>query len=215
MIVAVGDDASVREACDARTEIIDGEGLVLVPGLVDAHQHPLMGADETVGANLAGVSTLDELRGALAAEHARCAPGQWVQGYALEYATFDGHELSGDLVAEAVGGAPAFLTFFDYHTALATPAALAAAGIHGPHPLAGERRGRRAATAGRRARCSSRPRSSSSRASMPQPTHEQRRARRADALRRMAAAGPDGRARHGRQALARTTSCASWRRAAS
>ena len=58
-------------------------------------------------------------------------------GHSLEYATFDGLELSGELVADAVGGAPALLTFFDFHTALATPAALAAAGIDGPRALDG------------------------------------------------------------------------------
>ena len=58
-------------------------------------------------------------------------------GHSLEYATFDGIELSGELVADAVGGAPALLTFFDFHTALATPAALAAAGIDGPRALEG------------------------------------------------------------------------------
>jgi predicted amidohydrolase YtcJ len=187
-IVAVGGDAAVREACDGRTELIDGDGLAIVPGLVDAHQHPLMGADATVGADLAGLSTVDEVRAALASEHARCAPGQWVQGYALEYATFDGVELSGELVADAVGGAPAYLTFFDYHTALATPAALASAGIAGPHPLAGSaevvcRDGRPTGALLESAAFELVTRV------MPQPTHEQRRARRAEALRRMAAAG--------------------------
>ena len=188
VIVAVGDDASVREACDARTELIDGDGLAIVPGLVDSHQHPLMGADETVGANLAGLSTLDEVRAALAAERTHCAPGQWVQGYGLEYAAFDGFELSGDLLADAAGGGPALVTFFDYHTALATPAALAAAGVSGPHPLEGSaevvcRDGRPTGA------LLEPPAFQLVTGVMPQPTDEQRRARRADALRRMAAAG--------------------------
>ena len=187
-IVAVGDDATVRAACDARTEVIDGDGLAVVPGLVDAHQHPLIGADETVGANLAGLSTLDEVRGALAAEHARCAPGQWVQGYALEYATFAGTELDGDLIADAVGGGPALLTFFDYHTALATPAALAAAGISGPHPLPGSaevvcREGRPTGA------LLEPPAFELVTRVMPPLTGAERYARRVDALRRMAAAG--------------------------
>ena len=160
-------------------------GLALVPGLVDAHQHPLIGADETDGADLAGLTTIEAVRTALAAEHARCGPGRWVRGHSLEYATFDGVELSGELVADAVGGAPALLTFLDFHTALATPAALAAAGIDGPRALEGSaeivcRDGRP------RARCSSRRRSSRSCAS--------RRSRRTRAppaprrhLRRMAA----------------------------
>jgi predicted amidohydrolase YtcJ len=187
-IVAVGDDASVREACDGRSEIIDGDGLALVPGLVDSHQHPLMGADQTVGADLAGLSTVDDVRTALAAERARCAPGQWVQGHALEYATFDGHELSGELIDDAVDGAPAYLTFFDYHTALVTPAALAAAGISGRHPLEGSaevvcRDGRPTGVLLESGAFDLVTRV------MPRPTDEQRRVRRAEALRRMAAAG--------------------------
>jgi predicted amidohydrolase YtcJ len=187
-IVAVGDDAAVRAACDARTETIDGRGLCVVPGLVDSHQHPLMGADETVGADLAGLATLDEVRAALRAEHARCGAGQWVTGHSLEYATFDGMQLSGELVADAVGGAPALLTFFDFHTALATPAALAAAGIDGPRPLDGSaeivcRDGRPTGA------LLEPPAFEPVTRAMPQPTHEQRRERRAEALRRMAAAG--------------------------
>jgi predicted amidohydrolase YtcJ len=186
-IVAVGDDASVRAACDARTETIDGAGLCVVPGLVDAHQHPLMGADETVGADLSGLSTLEQVRAALAGEHARCAPGQWVQGWGLEYATFDGLELEGSLVAEAVGGAPAILTFFDYHTALATPAALAAAGIDGPLPLAGS--SEVVCRGGLPTGALLESASELVLRVMPKPTHEQRRQRRAEALRRMAATG--------------------------
>jgi predicted amidohydrolase YtcJ len=187
-IVAAGDDAAVRAVCDARTELIDGRGLALIPGLVDAHQHPLMGADDTVGADLAGLATVADVRVALAAERARCTPGQWVTGHSLAYATFDGAELSGALVADAVGGAPALLMFFDFHTALATPAALAAAGIDGPRALPGSaeivcRDGRPTGALLEPAAYGIVQRV------MPQPTHEQRSARRAEALRRMAAAG--------------------------
>ena len=44
-IIAVGDDARVRAACDARTELVDGRGLAIVPGLVDTHIHPFWGAE--------------------------------------------------------------------------------------------------------------------------------------------------------------------------
>ena len=141
-IVAVGDDADVREPPATRApRSIDGRGLALVPGLVDSHQHPLMGADERSAPTSPG-----------SRRSTRCAPrcgraralraGQWVRGHSLEYATFDGAGAAGALVADAVGGAPALLTFFDFHTALATPAALAAAGIDGPRALDGSARDR-------------------------------------------------------------------------
>src|ERR687884_2243028 len=43
-ILAVGDADEIRDCSDARTELLDGTGTVLVPGLVDAHAHPLWAA---------------------------------------------------------------------------------------------------------------------------------------------------------------------------
>jgi predicted amidohydrolase YtcJ len=40
IVVAVGDDAEVREHTGAATELVDGRGIALVPGLVDSHIHP-------------------------------------------------------------------------------------------------------------------------------------------------------------------------------
>ena len=90
LIAAVGDDAEVRELCGPRTEVVDGSGIALVPGLVDSHIHPFHGTDGTRGADLNGLRTLDEVRGALAAERARCAPGEWLLGWGLTYDAFGG-----------------------------------------------------------------------------------------------------------------------------
>ena len=105
--------------------------MTVVPGLTDSHIASVPGGAETRGADLAGAATVDEVRERLAAERRRCGEGEWVTGFSLEYRVFDGIEASGELFAEAVGGNPALLTFFDFHTALATPSALAAAGITG------------------------------------------------------------------------------------
>ena len=131
-VVAVGDNDEVRRACPPGAEVIDGQGMAVVPGLTDSHQHPFMGAVETRGVDLAGASTVDEVRERMAAEHRRCGDGAWVTGYSLEYSVFEGMTTTGDLFDRAVGGAPALMTFFDFHTALATPAALVAAGVDGP-----------------------------------------------------------------------------------
>ena len=90
IVVAVGDDAEVREHTGAATELVDGRGIALVPGLVDSHIHPFHGTDGTRGADLSGLRTLDEVRGALAAERARCAPGEWLLGWGLSYDAFHG-----------------------------------------------------------------------------------------------------------------------------
>src|SRR5205085_290108 len=104
-------------------------GMAIVPGLTDSHVHPFLGAMETRGADLAGAATVDEVRARLADERRRCGEGAWITGHSLEYRVFDGIEASGELFEQAVGGNPALLTFFDFHTALATPPALAAASV--------------------------------------------------------------------------------------
>ncbi len=135
-IIAVGSDAEVRQTCDARTEIVDLGGAAVVPGLIDSHSHPFNGSLEAVGADLTGLRTLDEVRSALAAERRRCGDGEWVRGYALAYEAFAGTGIHGAAILDAVQGAPTYLQFFDFHTALATPAALALAGVDGPRTFA-------------------------------------------------------------------------------
>src|SRR5262249_19793448 len=123
-IVAVGDDAEVRDASDARTTVIDGAGMTLVPGLVDGHIHPLWGAELTRGIDLSGVRDRAGLRRALAGQHGL------VRGFGLDYAVYGGHDLDGRKL-EADAGGPALVSFFDLHTHLATPSALAMAGVEG------------------------------------------------------------------------------------
>jgi predicted amidohydrolase YtcJ len=132
IVVAVGDDGEVRRHVGAGTELVDGRGIALVPGLMDSHIHPFHGTDGTRGADLSGLRTLHEVRAALAAERANCAPGGWVLGWGLSYDAFDGQPIGADAVADATGGAPAYVTFFDYHSALASRPALALAGVDGP-----------------------------------------------------------------------------------
>jgi predicted amidohydrolase YtcJ len=136
LIVAVGDDAEVREHTGPRTELIDGRGMAVVPGLADSHIHPFHGSDGTRGADLNGLRTLDEVRGALAAERARCGPGEWLLGWGLSYDAFHGRRIGADAIADVTGDAPTFLTFFDYHSGLASRSALALAGVDGPREFA-------------------------------------------------------------------------------
>jgi len=132
VITAVGSDAEVRELTGAASEVIDLNGAAVVPGLTDSHLHPFLGAVGARGADLMGVTSLEEVRRRVAEERARCAPHEWVVGYGLDYNAFAKTGTSGALIEEAAGGGPALLTFMDFHTALATPRALELAGVDGP-----------------------------------------------------------------------------------
>ncbi len=104
----------------------------MVPGLIDSHMHPFMGAVNAQGADLLDAHTLDDVLGALQVERAKCRPGEWVQGWGLDYNVFEGTGISSSVIEDAVGGAPAALTFMDFHTMLASEKALELAGIDGP-----------------------------------------------------------------------------------
>jgi predicted amidohydrolase YtcJ len=134
-ILAVGDDAAVRELCDSHTEVIDLGGAAVVPGLVDSHLHPFLGTVSAQGVSLAGATTLDEVRLRIAAERCHCDPHRWVLGYGLDYEVFADTGISGQLIEDAAGGGPALLMFNDLNAGLATPSALALAGIDGPRRL--------------------------------------------------------------------------------
>src|SRR6187455_2967560 len=79
-IVAVGDDAEVREAASASTEVIDLGGAAVTPGIIDSHLHPFLGALDARGADLMDARTLEDVRARVAEERARCEPHQWVLG---------------------------------------------------------------------------------------------------------------------------------------
>src|SRR3954447_7763253 len=74
LVVAVGSDAEVREACDAATETIDGRGLAVVPGLTDAHIHPLWATEFASGVEASACRGLDDWGALLRAERERVGP---------------------------------------------------------------------------------------------------------------------------------------------
>lgn len=130
-IVAVGDTDEVRDACDATTRVLSGRGWHVTPGLVDGHQHLLMGSQIGRGISFDRVKNLDQVRALLRAERERVGPDGWVTGYAFEYAALGGLDFHHDLVDDAAGPGPMFFISLDVHTGFANDAALRRAGVTG------------------------------------------------------------------------------------
>ena len=70
-IVAVGDDAAVRDLAGAAAEVVDLRGAAVIPGITDSHLHPFLGALDARGADLMDARTLDDVRAKVAEERAR------------------------------------------------------------------------------------------------------------------------------------------------
>ncbi|MGW7102086.1 amidohydrolase [Streptomyces sp. NPDC054883] len=133
-VLAVGEEADVRDWLGPGTEVVDLGGATLTPGLTDAHSHPVWGVEMATGTDLSAVRDPDGLRAALRA--AERGPGGWVTGHGLDHNAFAGQPVDRELIEDALAGAPAFLRLYDGHSALASGAALHAAGITGPRPFA-------------------------------------------------------------------------------
>ena len=135
VIVAVG--AAAAEWRARATQVLDMTGATLVPGLVDGHSHPVMGLDLADSADLTACRTLTEVTDVLAG-HDRAAPGgSFVVGSGLDPNVFGAAPLDNLAIGRAVGQRPALVHLFDGHAAIATDAALTAAGITAGRALPG------------------------------------------------------------------------------
>jgi len=132
VVMAVGDDAAIRDCCDAKTEVIDGRGRSLVPGLRDSHQHGLSAIDVVRGADLRDVRSLEELRSALREHLDSGGADEWVLGWGLTYEALEGRPLASVVIDEAVQGRPSVLRMIDVHGAIASSRALELAQVYGP-----------------------------------------------------------------------------------
>ena len=133
-IAAVGSDDEVRALCGPGTEVIELDGAAVVPGLIDSHMHPFKGAVGARGADLLDAHTLDDVLDGLRAERRKCQPGEWVLGWGLDYNVFEQTGVSSAVIDEAVGGAPAAVTFMDFHTVLASTHTISACSTNSRGP---------------------------------------------------------------------------------
>lgn len=80
-ILAVGSDDEVLALAGSDTKIVDLGGAMAMPGIVDAHNHVLMGGQtELYELRVPGSLSLAELCAAVRAAAERAAPGQWITG---------------------------------------------------------------------------------------------------------------------------------------
>ncbi|GAA5025631.1 amidohydrolase [Microbacterium fluvii] len=128
-IVAVGSESDADAWAAHAHRVVDVGTGCLTAGIVDAHIHPVGGIRMTRGVDLSGIQDLAAARAALAAEAA--ASDGWVLGWGLDPNAFGDAAPSAALFDGATGDRPAFVQLFDGHSAVASRAALAAAGITG------------------------------------------------------------------------------------
>ncbi|MDQ0574621.1 amidohydrolase [Agromyces albus] len=130
-IVAIGDRRDARAWTGPSTRVLDLGDATVLPGLTDAHSHPMLGASVARGLDLRGADSLDDVRAAVAAGRARLGRGDWLIGWGLDHNVWDGREVSAAAFEAASGDVPTFLRMFDAHSAVVNRAALERAAVRG------------------------------------------------------------------------------------
>lgn len=128
LIVVTGDSRSAAGWTTSRT--LDLGGAVLMPGLTDAHTHPIMGTDMTAGVDLSTATSIDDVRQSLAIAATTASDG-WLLAWGLDFNVFSSGPPRGDLFEEVTRGMPLFIRMFDGHSGIVNPAAIARCGITG------------------------------------------------------------------------------------
>ncbi len=80
--LAVGSSADIRNLASSRTRVIDAARMTVVPGFIDAHNHP-GGVTELYDVN-ANLRSIGALKAAIAERVAKTPPGYWVDAYMFD-----------------------------------------------------------------------------------------------------------------------------------
>lgn len=138
-IIAVGSDADMARYIDSQTEVIDLQGKTLLPGFIDAHIHPVLGATRLGqcsmdGETLAAAEIVTRLQACLAADPG--AAGEWFEAVNVNPAGLVMTSADLDQVSTT---RPMFVAGIDGHTAWANSLALQMVGVTAatPDPVGG------------------------------------------------------------------------------
>jgi predicted amidohydrolase YtcJ len=128
-ILAVGDDAGIRDLAGPRTRVIGLNGRLALPAFGDAHVHAISGGLESLRCNMLGLKTRQECLDTIARYCAGLAGTAWVLGGGWSLEAFPGGTPTAADLDAVTGGRPAFLPNRDHHGAWVNTAALLRAGI--------------------------------------------------------------------------------------
>ena len=133
-IVAVGSSAEIRKLAGSRTEVIDADGKLVLPGFNDAHVHFLSGGFQLSSVDLRDASTPEEFAQRIRSFAAKLPAGRWITGGDWDHERWP--EINGkaplptkELIDRFTPNTPVFVSRLDGHMALANSLALKLAGV--------------------------------------------------------------------------------------
>ena len=127
-IAFVGDDAGVQPFIGPQTRVVDLAGKMLLPGFVEGHIHPLVGAILTRGADLQ-FETREDILHALKAYRDKVGKADIIRGFGWRYFAFPATGPRKEDLDAIWPDVPVILLAIDAHCAWVNSQALALAGV--------------------------------------------------------------------------------------
>jgi predicted amidohydrolase YtcJ len=131
-LIAIGSEAAVRRVAGPDAAVWDAGGCSVLPGFIDAHQHPGIACLYNGGPRLAppAVTDIQSLQRALRARDQELPPGQWlVANHWDEMLLAERRAPTRQEIDEAVPDRPVFAMHYSCHRALVNSQGLELAGI--------------------------------------------------------------------------------------
>jgi len=129
-IVMTGSNRDAGSLIGPKTRVIELDGKLVVPGLIDAHAHLRGYALSLLALDLRGTGSFEEIVGMVAAEARRRAPGEWILGVNWDQNDWERKEMpSHEAISRAAPGNPVWLARVDGHAGIANRAAMERCGI--------------------------------------------------------------------------------------
>ena len=127
-IVFVGSTSDAKNYIGDQTKIVDLDGKMMLPGFIDSHCHPVVGALVTPGAFLQ-YDSVDEVLKSVKEEADANPDSDLIRGFGWRYASFPSTGPTKQMLDEIVPDRPVFLFAIDAHGAWVNSKALEKAGI--------------------------------------------------------------------------------------
>lgn len=146
-IVAIGDEPSVRRHIGKDTEVIDLDGRLTTPGLIESHAHFLSLGYALMRLDLTTAESFDDIVAKVEAAVAEAEPGEWILGrgwHQEKWNTVPEPNVDGLPLHDALSAVspdnPVFLGHASGHSAMANAKAMELAGVTSrtPNPEGGE-----------------------------------------------------------------------------
>ena len=129
-IVAVGDSAQIARYIGSKTEVLQANGGLVMPGFSDGHTHFIDGGFQLTSVDLRTAATPQEFVRRLKEYASHLKPGEWITGGDWDHTLWPGAPLPQHSWIDSVTpNNPVFVNRLDGHEALANAAAMRAAGV--------------------------------------------------------------------------------------